>query len=327
MVYHRETVYNKQGNRQTACLTAVCSDFTDWGESTMAALNVSMEVSLQSIMRNEDLDFFRENGLKYLAIPFSFYDQDPQVIKERSAEIRNRGFVFDTCHPPFGGGNQRNSLCAEDEKIRQETIVTYTYYIQKFSETGMRAIPVHTGGAMHPAGGRKALDRLTDTLTRLLPEAEKTGVILALENTFYSNPCPFTDAPNPSGVDSKYINDDCEMLVKYVQEWNSPWIKICHDVGHSLLFGHRIQEDLPVLAPLTVLYHIQDNDGIEDRHWNVGEGILPWKLLHDSLVERNFEYALFDEVLCEKNPALQLSMREPAQLIGYYKRAFETINA
>lgn len=289
-------------------------------------LHVTMDVPVETLMNDRDMAYLKGEGLTELSIPYRFYDMPADAVQKRGRELTAMGFHINTCHPPFGGGNRPNSLCAEVEEVRQRTIEVYTHYIRAFALTGMKVIPVHTGGAMHPAGGAKALDRLTDTLERLLPEAEKTGVILALENTFYANPCPFSDALNPSGVMEKFINDDCRMLADYVRAWNSPWIRVCMDVGHSQLYGHDPAEDLATLAPLVALYHIQDNDGVDDLHYNVGVGRYPWGMLRRRLQQERSEAVLFDEVLNDPDPEMRKILYKPERIVHYFRQAERIMN-
>ena len=289
-------------------------------------LSVTMEPGLSSILSDEDMEALRAAGLKYLALPAAFYDLGEEKVRARWEILARMGFVADTCHPPFGGGNQKNSLCAEDEAVRAQTIETYRHYIRAFKWTGMRAIPVHTGGAMHPAGGKKALARLTDTLRQILPDAKDSHVILALENTFYMNPCPFSDAKNPSGIDQKYINDDCAMLRDYVRAFGDENVRICHDAGHSILFGNDLTHDLSCLWADTVLYHLHYNDGVDDLHFNVGAGAFPWDTLRAFFREHPPVCPVYDEVLNDPDKAMVAVLKRPDRVIHYYRQACETLN-
>ena len=293
--------------------------------NNITELSIAMEPAVDTLLCDEQLELLRQAGITVLAVPPSFYDLEPALIRQRFGVLTRMGFQIDTCHPPYGGGNHANSLCAEDEQVRQAAIAMWQHYLRRFALTGMRAVPVHTGGAMHPMAGEKAMDRLTDSLRHILPDAKASGVVLALENTFYENPCPFSDAKRPSGIAQERLNDDCGMLGAEVMQWREPAIRICHDTGHSVLFGHTLEADLAQLAQLTVLYHIHDNDGIHDRHWNVGEGCFAWQTLVDSLVERAFPYPLYDEVLGEKDTSLKAVIKQPERVAAHYLAAQKVI--
>lgn len=290
------------------------------------SIQISMEPSFDTMLDDRQMESLMAAGITSLAVPVSFYDLGEQRVKQRWATLRRMGFVADTCHPPFGGGNQPNSLCAEDEAVRQKTVETYSHYLRAFEWTGVRAIPVHTGGAMHRAGGKAALARLTDTLEKILPIAKDSGVILALENTFYSNPCPFFDAPNPSGVQEKYINDDCAMLHDYVCAYDDDNIRICHDAGHSILFGNDLMHDLECLYDKTVLYHLHDNDGVEDLHMNIGEGVFPWATLKAFFKTHPPVAAVYDEVLNDADAGLRKVVKRLDRIVAYHRQADGILN-
>ena len=287
----------------------------------MHPFDLSMEVSTQSLFDAQALETYRAVGIRYLAVQPDFYDLPDKEIITCHQHLMALGFVIDTCHPPYGGGNRVNSVSAEDEDIRRASVEMWKHYLKRFALTGLRAVPMHTGGVMHSSGSLKARDRLTDTLEHILPEAEKSGVIVALENTFFENPCPFSDAPKPSGVTEKYINDDCAMLLRYVQLYNHPNLGICHDVGHSNLYGRDVETDLNILSTHTVLYHIHDNDGIADRHWNVGDGSFPWKILLDTLSTNQYSFPLYNEVLGAKMPDVKPLLKRPDIVASNYAQA------
>lgn len=291
------------------------------------SLKISMEVSVDTLLSDRDLEGLREQGLRFLAIPPEFYDLDEAVVRQRYQRLMALDFCIDTCHPPYGGGNRPHSMCSELDDIRLSSIAMWKHYLQKFSLTGMRAVPLHTGGGMHPAGSKKALERLTDSIGQILPEAKKSNVIIALENTFFQNPCPFSDAPNPSGVQERFINDDCQMLADYVTAWHDPLIRVCHDIGHSNIFGHQVQTDMDILSPLTALYHVHDNDGMNDCHWNVGEGRLPWDIVVNKLVKNGYAFPLYDEVLGEADPELKPLLKQPRRVSFHYQEAQKTLEA
>ena len=76
---------------------------------------------------------------------------------------------------------------------------------------------------------------------------------------------------------------------------------------------------------MTALYHIHDNDGQGDRHWNVGEGETEWTVLSETLKKNNYSLPLFDEVLRVKNEKL-FSLSTPALLLYLVNQAKEIIN-
>ena len=88
------------------------------------------------------------------------------------------------------------------------------------SEFGCKTCTVHCWNWRPDS--HNAEERFTyicDSLEKLLPAAEKAGVIMAIENVW----SPPTTA---------------DMLVRIVEHFNSPYLGLCYDAGHAFIFDH-----------------------------------------------------------------------------------------
>ena len=86
----------------------------------------------------------------------------------------------------------------------------------------------------------------------LVKEAERFGVMLALENVFEQGP---------------------DTIKKLLDKINSPRFGFCFDTGHWLVFSKKDwQEWLEVLDNRLVEVHLHDNDGAVDQHLPPGDG-------------------------------------------------------
>lgn len=63
-------------------------------------------------------------------------------------------------------------------------------------------------------------------------------------------------------------------------------VPICFDVNH--LLGESHETFLNALASQVVTTHLSDYDGVDERHWLPGEGIVPWKRILDGLMEAGY---------------------------------------
>ena len=72
-----------------------------------------------------------------------------------------------------------------------------------------------------------------------------------------------------------------------------PGLGFCWDVAHSFVGG--IMEDF-IKSDLKIDYvHISDSDDIADRHWPLGKGNIPWKIVKESLEKRSHKgYVVFE---------------------------------
>ena len=93
--------------------------------------------------------------------------------------------------------------------------------------------------------------RLTvDLMKALMPDCEKYGVTICLENM------PFR----------KHRISTMDRIVEVLRMVNHPMAGICFDTGHSLMFGHDLGDMARMAAPYLKCLHVHDNDGERDAH-------------------------------------------------------------
>lgn len=157
------------------------------------------------------------------------------------------------------------------------------------AELGVRTYTLHVGGAPwcrrpDPCDLEELRSNAFDTLDHILPEAEKYGIILAVENSF------------------EPVNAPDEVL-RYLRHFDSPFLGCCYDTGHAnIMDAHgkdlaryketfhsivwrehiALEEDaLGKLAPYVVTCHLHDNGGYTDEHVLPGTkgGTIDWNPL------------------------------------------------
>ncbi len=120
----------------------------------------------------------------------------------------------------------------------------------------------------------KAHNHATDTsrewVSRLIPTAEKTGVVIALENV------------------SNNLWVQPEIFRHFVASFRSPWVKAYYDIGNHVRFAPPEQWIL-TLGPLLAKVHVKDYlldpadpDG-RGRSVNIREGSVRWPVLRQAL--------------------------------------------
>lgn len=148
------------------------------------------------------------------------------------------------------------------------------------SEFGVRTYTMHIGWLPDGMTREAYMEQVIRGLEILLPQAEKHGVTIALENAF---------SPM-SGVDA---------LTKYVKHFSSPHLGVCLDVGHaniSYRTANKTEETIKLdtiqrmndeflfcdghmeeaLKPFIVVAHLHDNDGLSDTHDMPQTGTVDW---------------------------------------------------
>jgi hexulose-6-phosphate isomerase len=119
-----------------------------------------------------------------------------------------------------------------------------------------------------------AWKRSQQHIRRLLPEAEKRKVIIAVEEVW-----------------NKFLLSPLE-FARYVDEFESPWLKAYFDVGNVALFGFP-HDWIRTLGKRIVKLHIKDfrqqgvpNTRVGITEWShLREGQIDWKEVHKALAE------------------------------------------
>ena len=118
---------------------------------------------------------------------------------------------------------------------------------------------------------REAWVRSQKQIRKLIPLAEELKVIIALEevwNKFLLSPIEFP---------------------KYVDEFQSPWVKAYFDVGNVVLYGYP-QDWIRNLGKRIAKVHLKDFKRLEDGYrWvNLGEGDIDWPAVRKAFADISY---------------------------------------
>ena len=204
-------------------------------------------------------------------------------------QSRSTGVKLFEIHAPFGECWDLN--CSVRAR-RPEMISEHIRCMNYAAEIGCKTYVIHIGAwdcIFRPEISLEEMRTLAlDSLERLLPAAEKAGIILAVENSFEMSNSP----------------DEVLWLLKH---FDSPFIGCCFDTGHANYMapsadgtpkaysasqingawrGELIQESaaLEKLYPHIVTCHIHDNNGLGDEHLLPGRGSIDWGKLMPELL-------------------------------------------
>lgn len=127
-------------------------------------------------------------------------------------------------------------------------------------------------------GYRQAWDRSVAEIRKLIPEAAKRKVIIAVENVW-----------------NKFLTSPIE-FASYVDQFKSPWVRAYFDVGNVALYGFS-QDWIRTLGARIVKVHLKDFSFRRDQQlkknvadWpNLLDGDLNWKEIHAALREVGYK--------------------------------------
>jgi hexulose-6-phosphate isomerase len=115
---------------------------------------------------------------------------------------------------------------------------------------------------------REAWTRSQKQIRKLIPLAEELKVIIAIEEVW-----------------NKFLLSPLEMP-RYVDEFQSPWVKSYFDVGNVVLYGYP-QDWIHNLGKRIAKVHLKDFRRLEDGYrWvNLGEGDIDWPAVRKAFAD------------------------------------------
>jgi len=122
-----------------------------------------------------------------------------------------------------------------------------------------------------------AYKRSGEHIRKLLPLAEQLDVIIAVENVW-----------------NKFLLSPLE-FARYVDEFDSPWLKAYFDVGNVILFGYA-QDWIRTLGKRTVKIHLKDFKRKGYQWTNLLDGDVNWPQVRRALDEVGYDGFLTPEL-------------------------------
>jgi sugar phosphate isomerase/epimerase len=166
-------------------------------------------------------------------------------------------------HAPFG---DRCDLSSCDPAVRSDALSSHRQAAAMAVELGAQILVAH-GGA-EPVGSDERAARLAyarESVTAVAAECRALGLRLAIE--FLPRSCP---------------GNKPEELFCLLQD-SGEVAGICLDVNHANL-GQDLVANVETLGKRIYSVHMSDDDGIDERHWMPGQGIIDWQSLVAALL-------------------------------------------
>ena len=209
------------------------------------------------------------------AIDYSFFDTqrcNPDVsdaeYKEIFTELRkyaeDKGLYFNQSHAPHP-----SSLT--DEAFTKRRFGELITALKNSSYLGVRNIIIHPFQHLryYTNENIEVLYQMNlEFYARLIPYCEEYGITVCTENMFQAY-----------GDSYKLWDSTCskaEEFVRYIDGINSPYVKACVDIGHTVLVGENPVKMIKALGHRIAALHVHDNDGIRDKHTVPFHGIIKW---------------------------------------------------
>jgi sugar phosphate isomerase/epimerase len=179
---------------------------------------------------------------------------DPQIDADLFRKAKELDLKIENIHVPYTDANR---LWATDHNVHKSYLPRYLRYIDFSSKHGIPTIVMHisSGYLVEQPNGFGI-----DTLRRLSTYALRAGVSIAIENT-----------------------RNVSLVVALLEGIDNKNLGLCYDTSHGWLYEGAEFYLLKKYPYRLKCLHISDNDGLEDRHWNINEGVIDWNAFAQSV--------------------------------------------
>ena len=209
---------------------------------------------------------------------------EPEFIDFLRDLTKRLGVSFVAMHAPYG---RAFDMDIPDFGRRPGMIADHRKAMRIAAEFGSKTYTIHVGASHYvrrEANLPQLIELAAQTMELLVPDAEKAGVVLAVENAF--------EPPNSARVVRQLVEPYA----------GNKFVGVCFDTGHANCMTMHPGKDitkyrhymysswyetgivpendaLEVLKPYIVTTHMHDNDGYGDSHSMPGAGTIDWNTL------------------------------------------------
>lgn len=146
-----------------------------------------------------------------------------------------------------------------------------------------------------------ALSLTIELMKNLMPDCEKYGVTLCLENM------PMT----------AHRISTMERIAEAVEMVGHPNAAICFDTGHTNVYGHDLGDAVRTAGKYLRTLHVHDNDGKADRHQLPWLGSADWNSFTAALAETGFDGVMSLETRGPVSKNMPDAVRDAAEKLTY----------
>jgi hexulose-6-phosphate isomerase len=197
---------------------------------------------------------------------------DPGVAAEIKEAAAKAGLKI---HGVMNADHWRYPLSSADPEAVNKSVAGMETSLRNAKLWGAEVVLLVPGVVNADTGYKDAWTRSQKVIKeRILPLAQELKVVIGMEEVW-----------------NKFLISPIEMA-RYVDEFNSPWVKAYLDVGNMLFYGFP-QDWIRTLGPRICRVHVKDFklDRKESKYsWtNLGEGDVDWPAVRAALAEVKYE--------------------------------------
>ena len=252
--------------------------------------------------------FKRLSDLGFDSVDISFADTDTskyyhvEKMEEQCAHIRSVAKKYKVTISQVHGPWPTDDDTEEGRKWGWECMHKAVYGTYLLGAKYLVIHPQMPFGADRDDDPDFAEQMTVDLLRELIPDCEKYGVTVCLENMPFRNQRIST----------------VKNIVRAVEKVNSRYVGICFDTGHCNCMGDDVAEAVRLAAPYLKVFHIHDNNmNTFDAHLLPGMGNIDWISFSEAVADIGFDGTLSLETGCPKLCFMDESAIEANESLAY----------
>ncbi len=227
-----------------------------------------------------DLEHLTHQGITQLELSTECYDRlrDPASFRELAAALAGAGIAVNSIHVPFYQDGFL-TISDPDPRTRQMAMDMARLCLERLDDLGGRCLVIHPSAEPIADGERAG---------RVAQCVESLRALAALPGA----------APARIAVEClprTCLGHDAGELLGILDAVGKGALGVCVDVNHANLREDVVGATRRYGARILTL-HISDNDGLDERHWLPGQGIIPWQEWLGTLVATGYRGPLLYEV-------------------------------
>ncbi len=215
----------------------------------------------------EALDTVRRSSIETFEIPVSYFKSDGDA--KRALVRRILPDRVGSVHALFGAPYDFSSL---DRAVHRAAMDEARHAVDLAADLGAEIVVLHLSAEpVAPVERPARLDQARTAVRIIAEHARKLTVKLAIELL------PRTCLGNASG-ELLEVLDDCDPRT----------VGACLDVNHVMHRYLELPDDIRTLGDRLIHLHLSDYDGVDEKHWMPGDGVIDWKELVHALRETGY---------------------------------------
>jgi len=190
------------------------------------------------------------------------------------------------------------STAAEVVNFSCESYVALLRVAAELRATWVVVLPGRRHGLLPPPDGR-LVDIVRRAFDTLVPEAEKLGVRLLLENH------PQSLLPDAAGI------------AAFLQAQGYPNVDAVYDVANAFAIDEDLVGGLDRLRPYLAMVHLSDSPAGQWKHDPIGSGAIDFVAVRDRLLSMQFSGPVVTEIVAERALERLVEARAALQVRGW----------